>query len=87
MPRIELFGPARLLAGRRYADVPGHTARQMLRQLAAACPELVGQVLQADGRPTPAYTLNINGTRFTTNVDEPLIEGDELLLLSSLSGG
>ena len=87
MPIIELFGQPRLLAGVRTESVPGGTARQALMALAARHPQLAGAVLAVDGRLTPAYVLNLNGTRFLADLDEPVQDSDELLLISSLSGG
>ena len=63
------------------------SVRQVLRELAGKYPRLVGPVLEADGRPTAAYILNLNGARFLSDLDEPLQSADELLLMSSLSGG
>ncbi len=87
MPVVELFGQARVLAGVRSLCVEGKTVREVLLGLAQRCPELVGPVLEPDGHLTPAYMLNLNGTRFTSRLDEPLAGGDELLIISSLSGG
>lgn len=87
MPKVELFGQARVLARERSFDLPGATVAEVLQQLASTCPRLIGPVLEADGRPTAAYTLNINGTRFTSHLHTALASSDEVLLLSSLSGG
>ena len=87
MPTVELFGQARLLAGASTARVPGETIGQALQALAKLHPQLVGAVLNADGQPTSAYAINVNGLRFCSNLHQPVSEGDELLLISSLSGG
>lgn len=87
MPTIELYAQARLLAGRREVAVTGATLGEALRQLAAAHPALVGTVLEADGELTPAFTANVNGRRFSRDPDEPLDGSDEVLIISSLSGG
>lgn len=87
MPKVELFGSAQLLAGRRALEVSGRTLGETLRNLAAEVPALVGTVLEADGRLTPAYTVNLNGRRFLRELNEPIASTDEVLLLSSLSGG
>lgn len=84
---MELFGQARLVARQRWFELPGATIAEVLRHLAGACPRLVGPVLQPDGRPTAAYTVNINGTRFTSSLEQELASNDEILILSSLSGG
>jgi molybdopterin converting factor small subunit len=87
MPKVELYGSAQLLAGRRSLDVAGETLGEMLGNLAAQVPALVGTVLEADGRLTPAYTVNLNGLRFVRQLHEPVSATDEVLILSSLSGG
>jgi len=87
LPTIELFGNARLIAGARSVSVTARTVGAALYQLAQAHPELVGSVLQDEGSLTAAYALNLNGTRFVQSSDEPLADADELLIISSLSGG
>ena len=87
MAVVELFGTARVLAGVTLVEVSAATVRDALRQLAADYPALVGTVLAADGTPTPAYMLNLDGLRFVPDLDEPLAESSRLLLISSLSGG
>ncbi|HEX6513323.1 MAG TPA: MoaD/ThiS family protein [Chloroflexota bacterium] len=87
MPVVELYGRARLLAGERSVEVAASTVGEAMAILASLHPELVGPVLEAGGAPTPAYTLNLNGTRFCTDPAEPLAASDELLLISSLAGG
>jgi molybdopterin converting factor small subunit len=87
VPTVELYGQARLLAGVRSVQVPDETIGQALRTLAGLHPQLVGSVLDENGRPTPAYAVNLNGLRFCSNLAEPVSEADELLLISSLAGG
>jgi molybdopterin converting factor small subunit len=87
VPTVELFAQARLLAGERSLQVAGSSVQQVLSNLATCCPKLIGTVLSEDGGLTPAYALNLNGTRFTTDPAEPLAPNDTLLILSSLSGG
>jgi molybdopterin converting factor small subunit len=87
VPKVELFGSAQLLAGRRALEVAGDTLGALLRNLAADVPALVGTVLEVDGGLTPAYTVNVNGLRFVRRLDERLEPSDEVLILSSLSGG
>lgn len=87
MPSIELFGHALILAGQRSLQTEATTIRDALSELASSYPQLVGPVLNSDGSPTPAYVLNLNGGRFTGNLNEALAKDDSLLLISSLSGG
>ena len=84
---MELFGSAQLLAGRRTLEVAGDTLGDMLRNLAAEVPALIGTVLEPDGALTPAYIANLNGRRFVRQLREPIGPSDEVLILSSLSGG
>jgi molybdopterin converting factor small subunit len=87
VPTLELYGQARLLAGTRSVSLPAATLGAALKALATRHPELIGPVLQADGRLTPAYSTNINGLRFCSDPTEPLAETDEVLIISSLAGG
>ena len=89
--RVELFGTARLAAGR--ADVPLElrgiaSVRQVVIQLAEACPELVGKAIRDDGRGVAdGYVLNLNGTCFVDHLEQPVETGDSVLLLSTQAGG
>ena len=87
MPRVELYGQARLLAGVRTVEAPGSTVGEALQALVRTHPSLAGAVLEPDGRPTPAYAVNLNGLRFCSDLSEPVSESDELLLISSIAGG
>jgi len=87
VPTVELFGQARLLAGRRVVPVEAQTVGAALCELARQFPRLVGPVLEPDGRPTSAYALNLSGRLFTTDLGQALGAREQLLLLSSLSGG
>lgn len=87
MPTVELFGQARLLAGVRSVSIEASTLGDALHVLSRLHPELVGTVLTTDGQLTSAYTVNVNGLRFCNDPAEPLREPDELLVISSLSGG
>jgi hypothetical protein len=84
---VELFGIPRLKAGASTMGVNAATLGEALRALAAACPVLVGPVLTVAGTLHPAYTVNLNGDRFTTDPSEPLRAGDHLMLLSVDVGG
>lgn len=87
MPRVELFASARLIAGFHFLEVPEATIAEVLAALAAQCPALIGSVLDATGRPTVAYSLNLNGVQFVADLSTRLMADDTLLLMSSLSGG
>lgn len=84
---LELFGRAQLLAHARRVTVNASTLLEALQQLAAQHPELVGPVLNPDGRPSPAYAINLGGQQFVTDLSRAISEDEEILLISSLSGG
>ncbi len=89
--RVELFGIARLLAGRRLIEVElGERAdvRSVLRELGARCPALVGPVIRPDlAGLAEGHALNLNGLRFVVDPDAAVAPGDALILLSSSAGG
>ena len=62
------------------------TASDALAKLVETCPALVN-VRRADGRLAPQYLLSLDGERFVGDLEEPLRDGDRLLLLSADSGG
>lgn len=88
---VELFGTARLAAGRRrlQIDVPRIAeVRELVAILAHVCPPLVGIALREDlCGLLESYALNLNGTEFVESDDLTLQDGDTLLLFSSLAGG
>jgi hypothetical protein len=83
---VEFYGPARMRAGRTELAVSAVTVRAALKQVASTCPGLA-HLLQADGRLAPEYLLSIDGTRFLTDLNEPLHSGERLLLLGADAGG
>lgn len=91
--RVELFGMARVLAGRPQVDLPAEgstTPRQALAALAHLCPALVGPVLDPmGGGLTAAYVCNLNGERFLAEADleRPMAPGEQLLLVPAAAGG
>ena len=84
---VELFGVPRLRAGARRLAVEAADIGAALRALSRACPALVGSVLSSEGSLQPAYTLNLNGQRFTTDPSTPLRDGDSLIVLAVDVGG
>ncbi len=89
LPRVhvELFGVPRLRAGVSRLAVEAGDIGEALRALSRACPTLLGSVLTTEGSLQPAYTLNINGQRFTTDPAIQLRDGDSLILLGVDVGG
>ena len=89
--KVELFGTARLAAGRReiiidVADEPTESA--VVAAIASACPALIGSVIDEDGTGLlESHVLNVNGTTFVNGERLDLGPGDRLLLFSSQAGG
>ena len=88
---IELFGTARLLAGKNKinitCDKPARLC-ELLRKLAYIEPKLVGIVISNDRNSLiKSFILNLNGDRFVTDMDEVVVPGDNVLIFSSQSGG
>jgi len=84
---VELFGVPRLRAGASRLAVEAADIGAALRALSRACPALLGSVLSSEGSLQPAYTLNLNGQRFTTDPSTPLRDGDSLIVLAVDVGG
>ena len=83
---IELFGVPRLRAGVGKVTVEAATVGAALEALARACPTLASSVL-VGGALHPAYTLNLNGEQFVTDMATPLADGDTVILLTADAGG
>ncbi len=83
---VEFFGVPRARAGRCELKVDAATVAAALDAIAAACPGL-GNLCAPDGRLAPHYLLSLDGTRFLSDLSEPLRPGDRLLLLSADAGG
>jgi molybdopterin converting factor small subunit len=89
--QVELFGTARLAAGRRglTIEVVGDPkASDVVAAIAGACPALVGSVIGEDGTELlESHVLNVNGTAFVDGGRLDIGPGDRLLLFSSQAGG
>src|SRR5205085_231141 len=70
--RVELYGLARLRAGRKELPVRAATVGEALATADAACPEL--RVL-CDGRIAASYLVSVNGEQFTTDPRLALKDG------------
>jgi hypothetical protein len=88
---VELLGVARLIAGQREIAVSLSGAARvpaLVAALAAACPALVGPVVNPErGSMAPGYLLNRAGREFLTAPDAVIQPGDHLLVLSNAAGG
>ncbi|MHC4548068.1 MAG: ubiquitin family protein [Planctomycetota bacterium] len=84
--RIELFGIARVRAGREAVEVDAADLGEAILALAATCPALEPEVVK-DGRLTGGFLASLNGELFVTDAATPLAPTDSLLVLSSQAGG
>ncbi len=90
---LEVFGVVRDLLGGPAVTVElpaSSTARHALAAVAARHPTMVGPVLEPGGHaPQEYYLLNLNGRRFLKGeeLDEPLPEDAQLLLITAIAGG
>ncbi len=91
--RVELFGLSRLLAGEKEIVLEldqGATFRDAVRTLVEKYPEMIGDVVQADGETMQAPNiLNLDGRRMIQphQMDEGLSDGDRIILMSMSAGG
>jgi molybdopterin converting factor small subunit len=83
---IELYGVARLRAGRDLVSVEAASLGEAFRALAVACPTLEPTVVAA-GRLQPQYIVAVNGIQFTADPKTPIADGDALVLISADAGG
>lgn len=88
---VELFGRARLLAGRREVPIEVPVAcgiGDLASVLADAVPTLMREVICEDNLGlVESYVFNLNGTRFLGDEFVELEPGDRILLFSSQAGG
>jgi len=90
---VEFMGVARVVSGVKQATLDlaeGTTFRQIVRLLSQRYPQLVGEVIQADGETfQPSNMLNLNGRRMIqpAQMDDIPHDGDRLVLMSILAGG
>ncbi|MDI1484217.1 MoaD/ThiS family protein [Polyangium sp. y55x31] len=86
MVTIELYGVARLRAGREVIEVDARSLGDALVALGAACPALE-RVIVAGGRLAPGWLVALNGAQITADLATPLGEGDVVVLVSADAGG
>ena len=89
--RIELFGVARMVAGRHHVEtsVPRRAGTgDLAAALAETCPGLVGGVIRDDRSGLlESYTFNLNGRAFLSDERLNLEPSDTVLVFSSQAGG
>jgi molybdopterin converting factor small subunit len=88
---VELFGNARLLAGRRFLQLSvadDCALRDIAERVGRRHPPLVGTVVREDLTGfLDSYTVNLNGVEFMDDQHRRLSDGDSLLVFSSQAGG
>ena len=88
---VELFGNARLLAGRHLVrlNVPDDCALSDIAvEMGRRYPTLMGTVVREDFTGfLDSYTVNLNGVEFMDDHHRRLSDGDSLLVFSSQAGG
>jgi molybdopterin converting factor small subunit len=82
--RVEFYGLARLRAGRAELWAEADTLREALAAADAACPEL--HALRDDVL-AGEYLVSLGGVHFTADLNEPLADGDCVLVLGADAGG
>ena len=89
--KVELFGTARLVTGKRAVEVSLPTnanRRDFVCALAAACPKLVDHVIRPDLTDLhEGYLLNRGGRAFLRGDTISVAPGDSLLIISNQAGG
>jgi molybdopterin converting factor small subunit len=89
--RVELYGVARLLAGRKEIDLMldgDATVGAALAALAATFPRLVGPIIAPDLRHlTEGNVLSLDGRAFITVPETPVRPDLPLLILPAIAGG
>jgi sulfur-carrier protein len=83
---IELYGVARLRAGRDALSVDARSLGEALRALGASCPALDPSVVEG-GRLKPHYLVAVNGLQLTADPETRLTDGDVVVLLAADAGG
>ena len=86
MVTIELYGVARLRAGRAEVEVEARSLAEAFAALGAACPALVPAIVAGE-RLSPSWLVALNGAQITVDPSTPLEEGDRLVLVSADAGG
>ena len=83
--RVEFLGLARKYAGVATVDASGHDLRSVLKDCARQLPGL--DAICRDGELKSTYLANVNGQRFTSNLDHEIGLDDTVLVLSADAGG
>lgn len=86
MVTLELYGVARLRAGRAVIEVEARSLGEALVALGVACPALEPLIVTG-GRLGPGWLVALNGAQITADPELPLADGDVVVLVSADAGG
>ena len=86
MPQIELLGLARRYAGVEKLFVSGTTLEQVLCEIHTHCPPFAAHCTGAELLPRGLIAC-VNERRFTSDLSEPILPDDRILILSADVGG
>ncbi len=84
--RVEFFGIPRQRAGVEFIYVEATNLREALLAISQQLPEFARACL-LDGALAKGCAANLNGDAFISAGDQPLRDGDTLLILSADAGG
>ncbi len=90
---VEFVGVSRVLTGEQNLTLPlapDSSYRDVIRQLGARFPALIGQVIALDGETLlPENQIALNGKRMLqiSEMDASPAEGERLTFMSILAGG
>ena len=74
--------------GNKYVEVSGHTVGECVRDLIETYPELESFLLDPDGKLKSHMGVYVNQqSAYTTGMDTPVNDGDEIQLVMILVGG
>jgi molybdopterin converting factor small subunit len=91
--RVEMLGLSRLVTGEREVSLTmeqGATYRDIVRALSEKYPALIGNVIQSDRKNLQApnvFNLNARQMVQSKQMENPLNEGDRIILMSMSAGG
>jgi molybdopterin converting factor small subunit len=91
--RVELLGLSRLVTGQREVSLDldsEATYRDIVRALSDEYPALIGNVIQSDRESLQApniFNLNARQMIQSKQMENPLNEGDRIILMSMSAGG
>lgn len=86
MPQIELLGLARRYAGLEKTTVSGTTLGQVLHDLHTRCPDFAARCTPGELLPR-GLIVCVNERRFMSDINEPILPDDRVLILSADVGG